>query len=149
MSIFDEFRQSGSLQQQITLGPAEAFGAIMLLAIAADGHLSNDEMNLLNTTLGRMKLFRSYSWDVMRRMFDNLSGILRNEGAQALFGAAMATLPHDLYETVFAVATDLVLVDGQVSEEEEQLLNSLCRALAIPQEQVNKIIEVMLIKNRG
>jgi uncharacterized tellurite resistance protein B-like protein len=149
MGLFDEFRQAGNLQQQVTLGPAEAFAAIMLLAIAADGHLSNDEINLLNSTLGRMKLFRSYSWDVMRRMFDNLCGTLRNEGAQVLFGAAMATLPHDLYETVFAVATDLILADGQVSEEEEQLLGSLCRALEIPQEQVNKIIEVMLIKNRG
>jgi tellurite resistance protein len=149
MGLFDRFRQTENIPKQATLGPAEAFAAIMLLAIAADGHLSDDETNLLNTTLSRMKLFRSYSWDVMRRMFDNLLGILRKDGFDALFNAALETLPHDLYPTVFAVATDLVLADGQVSAEEEQLLGSLCRALELPEEQVNQIIEVMLIKNKG
>ncbi|MFP4297415.1 MAG: hypothetical protein ACLFT0_06125 [Spirulinaceae cyanobacterium] len=43
----------------------------------------------------------------------------------------------------------MVLADGTVAPEEEELLGSLCRALQLPQDQVNKIIEVMLIKNRG
>ncbi|WP_026079615.1 tellurite resistance TerB family protein [Spirulina subsalsa] len=150
MGLFDAFRSKGSsLQQQITLGPAEGFAAIMLLVVAADGYLADDEVSLLNTTLGRMKLYRSYSVDVMRRMFDNIGGILRREGADALFNAAIATLPHDLYDTAFAIATDLVLADGQVSQEEEDLLGSLCRALDLPSETVEKIIQVMLIKNKG
>ncbi|MBD2579989.1 tellurite resistance TerB family protein [Oscillatoria sp. FACHB-1406] len=149
MSIFDEFRQAGALDSQITLGPAEGFGAIMLLAIAADGRLSQDEMALLNTTLGRMKLFQSYPWEVMGRMFENLSEILHQKGPQALFGAAMATLPHELYDTAFAIATDLVLVDGEVTPEEEHLLNSLCRALDLPDDLVQSTIAVMLIKNKA
>ncbi|MEM9538883.1 MAG: tellurite resistance TerB family protein [Cyanobacteria bacterium P01_E01_bin.42] len=150
MGLFDEFRDSGMVNSgQITLGPADAFAAIMLLVVAADGYLADDEVRLLNTVLGRMRLFRSYSVDVMRKMFDTLGGTLRREGGAALFEAALATLPHDLYDTTFAVATDLVLADGNVSKEEEDLLNSLCRALNIPQEQVSKIVEVMTIKNKG
>ena len=149
MGLFDAFRKSGSIQKQVTLGPAEGFAAIMLLVVAADGYLADDEISLLNATLGRMKLFRSYSVDVMRRMFDNLSGILRRDGADVLFNAAIETLPHDLYETAFAIATDLVLADGEVSKEEEELLGSLCRALNLPQDQVNNIIQVMVIKNKG
>lgn len=149
MGLFDRFRQTDNLQQQVTLGPAEAFAAIMLLAIAADGYLADDEVRLLNTTLGRMRLFRSYSNDVMRRMFDNLCGTLKREGGGVLFNAALATLPHDLYETTFAVATDLVLADGQVSKEEEDLLGSLSSALQLAPEQVDRIIAVMLIKNKG
>ncbi|MBZ8180873.1 tellurite resistance TerB family protein [Oscillatoria salina] len=150
MGLFDNFRQSGKMaQSQVTLGPAEAFLAIVLIVVAADGYLANDEITLLNTVLRRMQMYRSYSGDVMQRMFDKLSGILRREGSEVLFNAAIASLPHDLYDTTFAIATDLVLADGNVSKEEEALLGSLSRALSIPQATVDKIIEVMLIKNKG
>ncbi|WP_204105654.1 MULTISPECIES: tellurite resistance TerB family protein, partial [Spirulina sp. CCY15215] len=143
MGLFDEFRNSGQVNvEQITLGPADAFAAIMLLVVAADGYLADDEISLLNATLGRMRLFRSYSVDVMRRMFDKLGGTLRRQGGAVLFEAALATLPHDLYDTTFAIASDLVLADGEVSKEEEELLGSLCRALNLPQDQVNQIIQV-------
>jgi tellurite resistance protein len=149
MGFFDAFRNKTTQKQTLTLGPAEGFAAVMLLVVAADGYLADDEARLLNITLQRMKLFRSYSSDVMNRMIDNLCGILRREGSEALFGAAIATLPHDLYATTFAIATDLVLADGEVTEEEEELLGSLCRALDLPTEEANQIIQVMLIKNQG
>ncbi|MEC4985664.1 MAG: tellurite resistance TerB family protein [Oscillatoria sp. PMC 1068.18] len=150
MGLFDNFRQSGKMaQNSVTLGPAEAFVAIVLIVVAADGYLANDEIILLNTVLRRMQMYRSYSVDVMQRMFDKLSGILRREGSEVLFNAAIANLPHDLYDTTFAIATDLVLADGNVSPEEEAILGSLSRALEIPEATVSKIIEVMLIKNKG
>jgi tellurite resistance protein len=150
MGLFDSFRQNGGIQKtKITLGPAESFAAIMLLVVASDGYLADDEVRLLNATLSRMKLFRSYSEDVMRRMFDNLCNTLRREGSQILLESAMETLPHDLYDTVFAISTDLVLSDGQVSQEEENLLSSLCQALALPDQLVNQIIQTMVIKNKG
>ncbi len=148
MGLFDAFRKE-TVKSQLTLGPAEAFAAVMLLVVAADGYLADDEVRLLNTTLSRMRLFRSYSDDVMRRMFDSLCGTLRRDGGKVLFDAAIATLPHDLYDTTFAIATDLVLADGQVSDEEEDLLGSLCRALELPDTLVNQIIQVMMIKNKG
>jgi uncharacterized tellurite resistance protein B-like protein len=149
MGLFDAFRKSNLQQSQLALGPAEAFAAIILLVISADGYLSEDEVRSLNVVLGRMHLFRSYSGDVLNRMFDRLCGILQTEGPETLFNAAIATLPHDLYDTTFAVATDLVLADGQVSEEEESLLGSLYRALDLPQELVEQVINVMSIKNKG
>ena len=149
MGLFDAFRRDGLQKSQIALGPAEGFAAIMLLVVSADGYLADDEVRLLNVTLSRMKLFRSYSEDVMRRMFDNLCGILRREGGKILFDAAIATLPHDLYDTTFAIATDLVLADGEVTQEEEDLLGSLCRSLELEDNLVNQVIQVMIIKNKG
>jgi tellurite resistance protein len=149
MGLFDSFRKTEVQKSQITLGPAEGFATLMLLVVASDGYLADDEMRLLNATFNRMKLFRSYSDDVMRRMIDNLCNMLRRDGTQPLFEAAIATLPHDLYETAFAIATDLVLADGEVTKEEEDLLGSLCRALDLPNSLVNQVIQVMVIKNRG
>jgi tellurite resistance protein len=150
MGLFDAFRK-GSLQQrsQVALGPAEGFAAIMLLVVASDGYLADEEVHLLSVTFSRMQLFRSYPQDIMNRMIDNLCNILRREGSDVLFEAAIATLPHELYETAFAIATDLVLADGHISQEEEGLLVSLCRALSLPEKLVAQVVEVMLIKNRG
>jgi DNA-directed RNA polymerase subunit F len=58
-------------------------------------------------------------------------------------------LPKDLQETVFAVTTDLVLADGDLAEEEEELLNELYTALKISEEMAGKIIDVISIKNKG
>ena len=144
-----DWRKSESVRSEITLGPAESFAAIMLVVVAADGYLADAEASLVATVLGRIQLFRSYPSEVMRRMFDKLSGILKRQGNEALIDAAIKSLPHELYDTAFAIATDLVLADGEVTKEEEDLLSSLCNALELPDKTVNEIIRVMLIKNKG
>ena len=148
MGLFDRV-SGGRKQANMTLSPAEAFAAIALLAVAADGYLADEEGQVLSTTLSRMQLFRSYPGDVMRRMFDRLLGILNKQGSKTLFNLAVDTLPHDLYETAFAVTTDIVLADGEVTNEEEKLLTDLCSALEIDEKTAVKIIDVMLIKNKG
>ncbi len=148
MGLFDKLT-AGRKLSQTTLGPAEAFAAITLIAVAADGYCTDTEVRSLSTTLSRMQLFRSYPSDVMRKMFDRLQSMLQREGVDVLFKAAMATLPDELKETAFAVATDIVLADGEVTHEEEKLLNDLYRALEISEDLAVKIIDVMLIKNKG
>lgn len=148
MGLFDKMFNVQSKTQEI-LNPAEAFAAITLSAIASDGHLADEEISGLINALNRMQLFRSYSSDVMRRMFDKLFGILKREGVEALFNAAKGSLPYELQASAFAVATDLVLADGVVTELEQTFLNDLYRALEIPDDVAMKIVEVMMIKNRG
>ena len=119
MGLFSKFGKATQSEQQITLGPAEAFTAIVLLVVAADGYLSQEEISLLNTVFGRMRLFRSYSRDVVQRMLDKLCGSIQRQGGRAVFDAALASPSHDLYDTTFAIATDLALADGEVSKETE------------------------------
>lgn len=148
MGLFDqvlETRQSAS----IGFNPAESFAAIALIAIASDGHFSDEEIELINTSLRRMQLFKSYPGDVLRRMYDKLFGILRRDGIAVLLDTAKSSLPFELRESAFAIATDLILADGTVTPEEEAFLNDLCRVLEINQTLALKIVEVMMIKNRG
>ncbi|TAG93045.1 MAG: Tellurite resistance protein TerB [Oscillatoriales cyanobacterium] len=148
MGLFDKISQTRQ-QGEVTVGPAEAFAAIALIAVAADGYINESESQALNMALSRMQLFRSYPNDVMKKMLDRLLMLLQRQGVQALFDAALAALPDELKETVFAVTTDIALADGEVSEEEEQLLNDLYSALGLSEEIALKIIDVMLIKNKG
>lgn len=148
MGLFDRI---GGLNEpsEVTLGPAEAFAAIALLAIAADGYAADTEVQCLMTSLYRMKLFRSYPDDVMRKMFDRLQGTIKRQGPATLMNAAIATLPDELRETAFVITTDLILADGEITSEEKNLLNDLYAALKLSEETALKIIDVMLMKNRG
>jgi tellurite resistance protein len=148
MSLFEQ--GTGQLQaSDIKLEPAEAFAAIALIAVAADDIITTSESQALTTLLTRMELFSKYSEDGLREMTDKLLGIIKNKDIKPLFDAAVAAVPKDLKETLFAVTTDLVLSDGDLAEEEEQLLNELYSALKISSEMAEKIIDVISIKNKG
>ena len=131
------------------LNAAEAFAAIALAAVASDGYLSDEEAQSIPFILSRMKLFQTYSDDMMRKLFDKLLGKLKREGVSALFNAATDSLPESLRHTAFAIATDLVLADGVVTDDEKTFLDELYQALEVSEELANKIIDVMLIKNKG
>ncbi|MEM9505616.1 MAG: tellurite resistance TerB family protein [Cyanobacteria bacterium P01_E01_bin.43] len=135
--------------KQIELKPEEAFAAVALVAIAADGYLSDQEGRDMTNMLSRMHIFQSYSHDVMHRMFDKLLSMLKLQGPSTLIDLAKAQLPQDLRETAFAVATDLVLSDGTVTSQEQAFLDDLYRILEIPGDTALQIVKVMTIKNRG
>jgi uncharacterized membrane protein YebE (DUF533 family) len=131
------------------LSSAEAFAAIALAAAACDGYLSDDEARGISLALSKMKLFRSLPNEVVYKMFDKLLGILRHEGVTALVRAAKDSLPYELQETAFAIAADLILSDGYITEVEESFLEDLHQNLNIPDGTATQIIKVMKIKNRG
>jgi tellurite resistance protein len=147
MGLFDKVLSNHTVKE--ALNPAEAFAAITLSAIASDGYLSDEESRGISLALSRMKMYRSYPNDVMQRMFDKLLGILRREGMNSLFDSAKDSLPYELRESAFAVATDLILADGVVADEEQEFLNDLYQALSLDAEVATRIVEVMMIKNRG
>ena len=147
MGLFDSVLATST--SAATLNPAEAVAAIALVTVASDGHLSSEEVESLWATLSRMQLFRSYSSDVVVRMFNKLSGILNRQGIDTLLQLAKAGMPYEMGPTVFAIAADLALADGTVAPEEEALLEHLYQLLEVPAEVATQFIQVMMIKNRG
>jgi len=95
MGLFDKVSQTRQ-ETDVTLGPAEAFAAIALIAVAADGYINDSESKAISMTLSRMQLFRSYPDDVMRKMLDRLLMILQRQGVEVLFNAALETFPTNL-----------------------------------------------------
>jgi hypothetical protein len=149
MGLFDSVFSEEQSDQQVDLKPEEAFAAIALVAIAADGYLSDQEGRDMTNVLSRMRLFQSYSSDVMHRMFDKLLSLLKLHGPSVLIDLARSRLPQELRETAFAIATDLVLSDGTVTSQEQAFLDDLYRILEIPGDTALQIVQVMTIKNRG
>jgi tellurite resistance protein len=129
--------------------PAAAFAAVIVAAIAADGYLAPEEADALLSSLSRMHLFSEYSEEALHHLLESLCQQLQHDGVDALFAIAKHAIPTTLHATAFAVATDLVLADGLVSGEEQDFLKDLCQVLAIDQATATKIVDVMIIKNRG
>jgi hypothetical protein len=148
MGLFDAVLGTES-QTQTALNPPEAFAVIILMATAPDGYLSVEQENSIIFVLSRIKLFKSYSHEMMNGLFDKILGILQGNGFNALFDAAKDSLSQDLRESAFALATDLILAEGIVAEEDKNFLNDLYQALGVSSEIAIQIVEVILIKNRG
>lgn len=127
----------------------EAFAAIMLATVAADGHISDEEVDGFNAVINRMKLFQAQSAPELRAMIDKLFGILNRSGATALLEKGAEFLPSELRETAFAVAGDFVFADGLVEDEEMAVLEALQKTLGIAEDKAVQILEVLEIKNRG
>ena len=149
---------STQTRMQEAFTTTEAFAAISLAAIASDGYLSQQRTDDITSALLRIKVFSNYSDEAVSsesirgaiaQMLDKLLGILRRDGFNVLFNTAKESLPQNLREAAFAVATDLVLSDSVVTEEERNFLNDLHQALNIDSTTATKIVETMTIKNQG
>jgi tellurite resistance protein len=140
---------STSMSNAIELTPAEAFAAIALTAVAADGMITDSESQIIKTTFKRMDLFSGYTAESKTEMIQRLLDQIQEKGYEVVMQSAIAKLPGNLKDTAFAVATDIILSDGDLADEEEELLNALYNALGIEEEMATKIIDVMLIKNKG
>jgi tellurite resistance protein len=152
MSLFDQVMDrasAGTGGESSGANAAEAFAGIALAAVASDGFLSEEEAQIIPFTLTRMKLYDGYSDNDMRRLFDKLLAQLQREGVEALFTSAKEALSPELRETAFAIAADLVLVDGVITPEERSFLDDLYDILEISESVATQVIEVMAIKNRG
>jgi uncharacterized tellurite resistance protein B-like protein len=147
MGLFDKIIGGSAGDRPLTV--EEAFAAVLLVAMAADGYVSDEEKREFGAIVNRVQLYRSINGDQFSAIMDKLQGLLSREGAESLLGRAAVSLPRELKETAFALGADLILADGSVEEQEKALLEAMQRALAIPDVHALKIIEVLVVKNRG
>jgi len=149
MGLFDKVFGAKVPDQAQPLSQQEAFAGIALAASASDGHIADVEIRSMASYLNRMNLYQGYSTDQLVRVFDKLLGILKRDGVSKLVDESKDILPQELKETAFALAVDVTLADGILEPSEKALLNHLYQSLGIDEALAVKVIEVMIIKNRG
>ena len=132
-----------------TLTMREAVTAILVAAVAADGTLVEQEAERLNALLPSMRLFRQTSAAHLQRLTETALDIIGSTGPDALLPACAEVIPESLRAPLFALAVELVIVDGEVSQTETRFVDSLKSALGIDDEIAANIIEVLLIKSRA
>lgn len=148
MGLFDKVKGVKEAET-VKLTKEESFAGIVLAAVAADGVITEEEAQGLVISLVRMKTYVGYTGNQMSALLNKLIGIIKKQGVDALVNMSKESLPQDMRETAFAVATDLALADGEIADQEKEILTKIQLGLEIPESKAVNIIEVMLIKNKG
>ena len=133
----------------LRLTPAEAFAVILVAAVAADGELSAAESARLNGLLASSRVLPPNPPDGGPNVVESALSVLTEHGLPATLAACAEALPANLRPTAFAQATDLVLADARVGQREKAFIDTLRDALAINDALALRIVDVILIKNRG
>ncbi len=147
MGVFDKVFSKE--QGTVTLSKPEAFAAVAVAAVASDGDISPEEVQRAVINLATLKSFRRHDLRELSNTLNKVSGMIKKRGVSTVIQSAKAVLSADERPSAFFVATDLILADGVVEEQEKKFLEELQTALGIDDETALKISEVVLIKNRG
>lgn len=145
MGLFDKV--IGTSEDKLT--PAEGFTGIALCAVAADGVVTQEEVQGLGTSLARTRLFKDLNPRQVNQAFEKVMKVAKNKGPEQLLQLSSEAIPHELRPTAFAIAADLLFADSEVAESEKKYLEHIQQSLGVPQDLAVKIVEVMGVKNKA
>lgn len=142
----EALKRSFSEQRSTDWTIGEAFMALHLSAVSADGRLSEEEHAELFALAKRSRVLKSMTQDQLAQTNNVVNQRLteRPDGLQE----ACESLPHDMRLTVFAHCVDLVLSDGELHSAEADYLNKITAFLGLERSEAERIQQVLLIKNR-
>jgi uncharacterized tellurite resistance protein B-like protein len=146
MGFFDSILPSTSKSK---LTNQEAFAGVLLGASACDGHIAEDEVQALVTTLIRMKLYERLQPHQLQKIWNKLTKLLKKQGVDELIDACILSLDDELRATAFTNACDIVLADGVVEPDEKEFIDKLQEKLEIEPDLARLIADVMVAKNKG
>ena len=147
MGLFD--KMLGKEGGAVTLNKQEAFAAVAVAMIGADGDISQEELQRTVINLASVRLFRRYDMREPAETLNRVAGTIKKRGVPPVLDAVKVALPKEQAEAAFFVAADLVMADGVVELEEKKLLEDMQRVLQIDEATATKIVEVALIKNKA
>ena len=94
-----------------------------------------------------MRRFRHRSGDTVGRKIERMRTLVEKHGASPVIEAAARQIPTRLRAGAFAVAADLVLVDGRMERLEGRFLRQLAVDLGLERPTAKSILDVMRLKN--
>jgi len=125
----------------------DAFIALLIAAMDASGHVSAEEAARAHNIIWSMRRFRHRSGDTVGRKIERMRTLVEKHGASPVIEAAARQIPTRLRAAAFAVAADLVLVDGRMERLEGRFLRQLAVDLGLERHTAKSILDVMRLKN--
>lgn len=127
----------------------ESVIGLLFLVVTADGNIAPCEEELVIGASNRMKLLKDQPIPEFNAAVQKVRDAIDAKGRAEVFTAAVAGLPVELREPVYALAADIIHADGSCDPEELKFLREIQEHLTISDELATKVLEVMRIKNAG
>ena len=128
------------------LTDAEAWIGILYACIAADGIVNDAEIDSLSRMITCKEKFSGIE---IEPLYTTVGRAKKDIGAIGLIEACCELIDENEKDTLFLMAVEIVLADGTLDEDEEKVIKIIAHKMKINSELVKKIVEVMLIRNRG
>jgi len=149
MGLFDKvFSSNTNASQQKGYAPLsdyEAWIAICYACISIDGQVSQVE----NDVMMRLLIFKNKFANIeVVPLYKNAMAARNQYGAQHIIDVSAQLIKEEDQPTVLALAAELVLSDGILTDKEKELLEYIAVKLNLDEVLATKIIEVILIKNK-
>lgn len=104
----------------------------MAIAAMADGKLKDSEVATMGDMTLLLPVFKGFDRDALRASIDGCEELLaRSNGLDIAIDQIKAALPERLRETAYALACDVVAVDGSAPQEELRWLEMLRHSLDV------------------
>jgi len=113
---------------------------------AVDGEVADEELEALTQTLVNKSLFEGHDILAYSKAVFLAQAKL---GSKHIVDNSVEKIAPENKATVFALTIQLVLADCVVADKEEELITYLYSALDLPADLAHKIVEVVLILNKG
>jgi tellurite resistance protein len=105
---------------------------VMVVVSAADGAMSDKELQAIGDLTRRLPVFKDFDRDRLLVLAQDCSAILQEkEGLAAVLGLVKEALPEQLRETAYWLALEVALTDRHVKLEEIRIIETLRRALGL------------------
>ena len=104
----------------------------MVLASAADRDMTDAELGRIGQIVSHLPVFADFDVERLPQVASDCADMLTDEqGLDNVIAEIKAALPDKLRETAYALACDVVVADGETSQEELRLLEMLRHGLDV------------------
>jgi hypothetical protein len=148
MSVIEKALLGEESNEPARLTVDEAMVVVLFGAVLADGLVGIQEATRIDDIVAASPLRWRREAAETKVMGARAAALFAQEGTEKVLALCATTIPRELHATAFALAADLMLVDGQVGQWEHTYIDSLQNAFAIDDDVAMRIVEVLLIKNR-
>lgn len=124
----------------------ESFMCLILSAAIADGNFAPEERSEIGALAKRSRVLKSLTPAELEAT--NAVVKQRSETRADYLQEACESLPTDLRLSLFAHCVDIILADGELQQSEADFLNRIIAFMTIPQVDAERIMGVLLVKNR-
>ncbi len=129
--------------------PQGALISTMVIASAADGHMSDRELATIGDIVGHLPAFRTFQPERITEISAQCQEYLAAEdGLDRALETIRGALPAALRETAYALACEVAVADGSLAQEELRFLELLRHELDIDRLHAAAIERAAAVRHR-
>lgn len=110
----------------MTISAHDALIYLMVVTASSDGTLTEQELNRIETLIGRLPVFADYDPSGLAAAANRCADLINGEaGLEGVLDLAIEALPARLQDTGYALAVEVASVDLKLEQEELRLLEMI------------------------